>query len=619
MFAEKTNTNKGGTNAGVQAWSVDRQVLQRKLSVGSSHDPQEQEADKTADTVLRRPEQSFVQRKCAGCEKEEQLQRKCADCEKEESLQRHPAGRSQLSGNGQPAGEGQSTVSDRAAGLLQSSAGRGSSLDGPTQSFMSNRMNNDFGQVKIHTDEEAVQLSRELNAKAFTIGKDIYFNEGQYQPGSESGRHLLAHELTHTVQQTGSTPVVQKKDAAADKLKAAADKLETDKQSILDALHRGDAPIFLSRLRALDAAEAASLLADTGFWQEIKKNFHGSALWSAFTILFFHGKMSLSQRMLSVALFSRNITDTMDDLAVIIARENVADPIYWDVLEEVIFTVFAGDPKLPDLYKLLILPKSQYSGPRNLSFSSSEVHYEELKDKKGEYALKAYHNTREQVAYTTRSELRAVVTIRLVDAQNKTQGFNFTGAESGVPAAWKAAIEAAWNNQFELSNGIDTLRFTVSPMFTFEAGHEDAVVEIHNDRKQKCDTVDQPGRETSACWFTDTGADTVSHEFGHLLGANDEYQLPGSAAEIPADMKKDLSADDIALSNMTDIKNDERAAGAPPVAPLPFKKAGYTINGQMGHHEKDSVEVKGRHLRLLIKAFNASLPAGTPPYILKKI
>jgi hypothetical protein len=606
MFAEKTTTNKGGTNTGAGALSADRQALQRKLSVGSSNDPQEQEADKTADTVMRQPEQGFVQRKCADCEKEEQLQRKCADCEKEEQLQRQPSGDGQTSGNGQPA------VNDRTASILQSSAGKGASLDGPAQSFMSNRMNNDFGEVKIHTDEEAVQLSRELNAKAFTVGKDIYFNEGQYQPGSESGRHLLAHELTHTVQQTGGAPVVQKKDAVPDKL-------ETDKQSILEALHKSDAPIFLSRLRALDAAEAASLLADTGFWQEIKKNFHGSALWSAFTILFFHGKMSLNQRMLSVALFSKNITDAMDDLAVIIARENVADPMYWDVLEEVIFTVFAGDPKLPDLYKLLILPKSQYSGPRNLSFRSSEVHYEELKDKKGDYALKAYHNTRQQVAYSTRSELRAVVTIRLVDAQNKTQGFNFTGAESGVPAAWKTAIEAAWNNQFELSNGIDTLKFTVSPMFTSEAGHEDAVVEIHNDRKQKCDTVDQPGRETSACWFTDTGTDTVSHEFGHLLGANDEYQLPGSAAEIPADMKKDLSADDIALSNMTDIKNDERPAGSPPVAPIPFKKAGYTITGQMGHHEKDSVEVKGRHIRLLINAFNASLPPGTPPYIIKKI
>jgi hypothetical protein len=70
-------------------------------------------------------------------------------------------------------------------------------MDANTQSFMSSRFATDFSNVKIHTDGEAVQMNRELNAKAFTTGNDIYFSEGQYQPNSDSGKHLLAHELTH--------------------------------------------------------------------------------------------------------------------------------------------------------------------------------------------------------------------------------------------------------------------------------------------------------------------------------------------------------------------------------------------------------------------------------------
>jgi len=68
---------------------------------------------------------------------------------------------------------------------------------------MENRFGTDFSEVKIHTGSQAIQMSRELNAQAFTVGNDIYFNEGKYNPSSDAGKHLLAHELTHTVQQNG--------------------------------------------------------------------------------------------------------------------------------------------------------------------------------------------------------------------------------------------------------------------------------------------------------------------------------------------------------------------------------------------------------------------------------
>lgn len=97
--------------------------------------------------------------------------------------------------------DGGADFGDALSGGIAASQGGGHSLDRSAKTFMQNRFGADFGGVKIHTDSQAVQLNRQLNARAFTVGQDIYFNEGQYQPHSESGKYLLAHELTHTIQQ----------------------------------------------------------------------------------------------------------------------------------------------------------------------------------------------------------------------------------------------------------------------------------------------------------------------------------------------------------------------------------------------------------------------------------
>ncbi len=159
--------------------------LQCKLSIGSTDDPLELEADAIADTVVRMPEQNFIQRKCNECEEEDKLQRKplISFIQRKESS----AG---------------AVASDTVTNQINSSRGSGSSMDGHTLSFMQSRFGTDFSYVKIHTGHESVQMNRELNAKAFTVGNDIYFNEGQYNPNSNEGKHLLAHELTHTVQQS---------------------------------------------------------------------------------------------------------------------------------------------------------------------------------------------------------------------------------------------------------------------------------------------------------------------------------------------------------------------------------------------------------------------------------
>ena len=86
---------------------------------------------------------------------------------------------------------------------IQSSRGLGKPLPAGTRNFMETRIGANFSQVNIHTDARAVQMSKDLKAQAFTVGRDIYFNQGKYNPESSEGKHLLAHELTHVVQQKG--------------------------------------------------------------------------------------------------------------------------------------------------------------------------------------------------------------------------------------------------------------------------------------------------------------------------------------------------------------------------------------------------------------------------------
>jgi len=84
---------------------------------------------------------------------------------------------------------------------IESSRGGGQSLDSGVQAQMGQALSADFSGVRVHTDAGADGLNQSLSARAFTTGRDIYFRQGEYNPGSSTGRELLAHELTHVMQQ----------------------------------------------------------------------------------------------------------------------------------------------------------------------------------------------------------------------------------------------------------------------------------------------------------------------------------------------------------------------------------------------------------------------------------
>jgi len=163
--------------------SAAQPVVQTKLSVGKVDDPLEHQADSVADQVMQMAEPATVQRKCQHCE-EEEVHRK----EISPFIQRQ-------------AGEGGTQTSQAVSNQIESTKGGGESLSGETKSFMETRFNADFSNVRIHQGPAAAELSGELSAQAFTVGNDIYFNTGKYSPETSAGKHLLAHELTHTLQQ----------------------------------------------------------------------------------------------------------------------------------------------------------------------------------------------------------------------------------------------------------------------------------------------------------------------------------------------------------------------------------------------------------------------------------
>jgi hypothetical protein len=86
---------------------------------------------------------------------------------------------------------------------IQGKRGGGNSLDGGVRRQMEGALGADFSGVRVHVDTQADSLNRSLSARAFTTGKDIFFRQGAYEPGSSTGRELIAHELTHVVQQDG--------------------------------------------------------------------------------------------------------------------------------------------------------------------------------------------------------------------------------------------------------------------------------------------------------------------------------------------------------------------------------------------------------------------------------
>ena len=149
--------------------------LQPKLKIGAPDDKYEREADRVADRIMRQP--------LSEKEEEETVQAKAVP--------------------GQEMGSS-IAIPD---GFL---AGGGRLLPPSTKHFLESRLGHDFSHVRIHDGAPAAEAAQSINARAFTLGRDVVFNKGEYSPDSDRGKRLLAHELTHVIQQGGGSGRIQR-------------------------------------------------------------------------------------------------------------------------------------------------------------------------------------------------------------------------------------------------------------------------------------------------------------------------------------------------------------------------------------------------------------------------
>jgi hypothetical protein len=178
--------------------------IQRKLTVNMPGDAYEQEADRVAEQVMRMPapqtatthtasvasggSAAGIQRACA-------CGGSCDDCKKKHPEDEHA--RVQMKAAG-PANAGGMEAPPIVHEVLRSP---GQPLDKATRAFMEPRFRSDFSGVRVHTDAKAVESAKAVNARAYTVGRNVVFGTGEFSPGTHEGQRLLGHELTHVVQQ----------------------------------------------------------------------------------------------------------------------------------------------------------------------------------------------------------------------------------------------------------------------------------------------------------------------------------------------------------------------------------------------------------------------------------
>lgn len=202
-----------------------RSFIQPKVKVHAANDHYEKEADHIADKVVSNEKivspakvsrvNRAAQRKCTNCEKEDtgvqamHVQRKCSSCEQKEAVQAKENKNTDTpsfhnSDSGPPVSSKHSS-NHTLESVLANQSTRGSPLPDSTRRFMESRMGADLSNVRVHTGQSSHEASTSIGARAFTHGANIHFANGEFNPETKAGKHLLAHELAHTLQQ-GAAP-----------------------------------------------------------------------------------------------------------------------------------------------------------------------------------------------------------------------------------------------------------------------------------------------------------------------------------------------------------------------------------------------------------------------------
>lgn len=286
---EKTNAQKSQSSGSTSKPFFDKQAgnqaqdsktffeagIQPSLEIGAPDDPYEKEAEKVSGEVMQQYEmfsgvQSEVQmpslqamliqpmsvgRISRRMQRRLQmslfLQKKCAECEKEE--QTLQPNRIQKKNNG-------NEVSANIEKQITSSRGGGQSMDSATQTLMETSFGADFSNVRIHTNSQSVQMNKDLGAHAFAVGNDIHFNEGAYQPSTKAGVGLLAHELTHVVQQgaAAQTKRISRQSGASSPQGLSCPTMDEEERTLTSKFAKNNSQLFRKEIADFTVAHTKS-------------------------------------------------------------------------------------------------------------------------------------------------------------------------------------------------------------------------------------------------------------------------------------------------------------------------------------------------------------------------
>jgi outer membrane biosynthesis protein TonB len=167
----------------VQREPQEEEELQMKRDTVQREPQEEEELQMKRDTVQREPEE------------EEPIQMK------RDTVQREPEEEEPIQMKGEKDAVGGTTLAPDVEQSISQARSGGAPLDAGVREKMETHMGADFSGVRVHTGGETDQLTNTLQAKAFTTGQDVFFRSDQYRPGDRNGQELIAHELTHVIQQ----------------------------------------------------------------------------------------------------------------------------------------------------------------------------------------------------------------------------------------------------------------------------------------------------------------------------------------------------------------------------------------------------------------------------------
>ncbi len=351
---------------------------------------------------------------------------------------------------------------------------------------------------------------------------------------------------------------------------------------LLEALRRNNAFAFLRRLRAVSRDDRRLLETDSTFLAEIRRYFWGTSLWIVRRLLRFGPRFAdlpIRVRELGWAVRDRDTTRVRDLLrAYPELRSEQRTPGVRELLEY----EFRRSPDLPEIRRVFAQGESHRGG---VSLSTNAAHYDQSRGG-GALRVRAYGGTRSFTVARTASEVRVIVRIRFVHTTVSGTTVTPSNRTYHVPDAkrneWRRQIDAAWNGRFRVVSGATRLPIIFVPVFTESNPHYSVGI-VDREKFFRSDMT--------TWWLHDPRL--VAHEFGHMLGAADEYNLPGTAAEVPTALG--LSAAERQRSSFEGVTGTARAV----------RVGGYSLPGIMGSPNDAGAAGLPRHLWLVQDMINS--------------